>query len=44
MSDSKDEDKEFALRTDKALKRIEDGKGKKIMLKSFSKNWRNGRT
>jgi len=37
VSDSKDEDREFALRTDKALKRIEDGKGKKMKAKKFLK-------
>jgi len=35
VSDSKDEDREFALRTDKALKRIEDGKRKKMNAKKF---------
>lgn len=36
-SDHEAEDREFALRTDKALKRIEDGKGKKMNAKKFLK-------
>lgn len=37
VSDPEAEDREFALRTDKALKRIEDGKGKKMKAKKFLK-------
>lgn len=37
VPDSEAEDREFALRTDKALKRIEDGKGKKMNAKNFFK-------